>query len=135
VIATVEEEIRQQNRDAIQAYEMPRPCPGQTVTWFPSGSRDGKGENAQVLSAGKRNIVVLRASGGAMESVRHVEDPKLKLSAEQRASGAWDFTERDKKLDTMQKEVGGYAAMFTALELRVATLEELLNEPAKKGKQ
>ncbi len=125
--ATLEEEVRQQTRDAVQAFEMPRPCPGQTVTWYPSGTRDGRGENANVLNSGKRNIVVMRASGQAMESVRHVDDPKLKLSSEQRESGAWDFTERDKQLDKMQKD-------FTALQLRVATLEELLNEPAKKAK-
>ena len=126
--ATLEEEIRDKTRQEIQDFVMPRPCPGQTVTWFPSGARDGKGENANVLNSGKRNIIIMRASGLAMESVRHVDDPKLKLSAEQRASGAWDFTERDKQLDTIQ-------AKFATLEARIATLEEFINEPAKKGKQ
>jgi hypothetical protein len=125
--STVEEDIRQQNRDAIEAFVMPKPEIGQGVTWYSSGTRSGPGEMAFVLEVGRRNIVLQRASGTAEASVRHVDDPKLQLNEEQRATGAWDFTKRDKQLDRLLVEM-------TDLKERVKTLEDLLNEPAKKSK-
>lgn len=123
--ATLEDEVRSSRNQEIAAFVMPRPDRGQAVTWYASGTRDGVGEVAFVLEVGRRNLVVARASGLAMESVRHIDDPKLKLSVEQRESGAWDFTERDKQLDSQREQLADLTARLTALEA-------FLNEPAKK---
>lgn len=112
--------------DPVAAYEMPRPVLGQGVTWYSMGTRSGAGEMAFVIHVGKRNIVLSRASGLAVESVRHIDDPKLQMNSEQRANGAWDFTDRDKQIDRLLADA-------TALAERVKTLEELLDSP-KKGK-
>ncbi len=126
VVETIssEQADKDKRNKEIAEFVMPRPNLGQAVTWFPSGTRTN-GEMAYVLTIGRRNLVVQRASGIAMDSVRHVDDPKLSLSVEQRASGAWDFTERDKQLDKLQ-------ATVELLQARVVTLEEFINEPAKK---
>ena len=78
-----------------------------------------------VLEAGHRNIVVQRISGVCMETVYHVNDPKVAVSKDIRDQGAWDFTEeyyqRAKDVDRM-----------AALEARIAKLEAFLDEPKKK---
>jgi hypothetical protein len=124
-VATIEDEVRKIKQDEIEAFTMPKPCLGQSVTWFHSGTRTGLGEIAWVLKAGHRNIVLQRASGLAVETVRHVADPKLQLSVEQRESGAWDFTDQDKKSLANEK-------LLAELVERVKTLEEFINEPVKK---
>ena len=41
---------------------------------------------------------MLRAAGGGYyESVRHIDDPKLKINSDHRENGAWDFTEYHKE--------------------------------------
>lgn len=122
----VEEEVRQKHDQLIAEFVMPKPCRGQAVTWYSSGTRSGTGEMAWVLDIGRRNIIVNLASGVNMETVRHIDDPKLQLSADQRESGAWDFTEDSKVQLANVKRID-------ALEAKVALLEEFLNEkPAPK---
>jgi hypothetical protein len=121
----IEEEIRQKHNEQIAEFVMPKPCRGQAVTWYASGTRSGVGEMAFVLEVGRRNIIVNLASGVNMETVRHIDDPKLQLSAEQRESGAWDFTE-DSKIQLANVK------RIDTLEAKVAALEELFREPSKK---
>lgn len=122
--ATIEQEVEQRVREEVQAFEMPRPSMGQTVAWYPSGIKGGACEVAHVLKVSKRNLLLQRISGTCVETVRHVDDPKLKLSAEQRESGAWDFTDYDKQQAADRSRVA-------EIEARVKTLEELLDSPKK----
>lgn len=120
--------------DPIHAFQMPKPCMGQPVTWWPAGTRDLPGETAFVIRVGRRNIILRTASGVCMETVRHIDDPKLKLNSDQRESGAWDFTEHDKSQLEHGKRIPALEAQVADLLARIAALEELIAEPAKKGK-
>ena len=122
--ATLEEEVRDKRNVEIAEFVMPKPCRGQAVTFYSSGTKDSVGETAFVRDVGRRNLVLHLSSGNCVDTVRHIDDPKLSLSVEQRASGAWDFTDKDKSDIARDKKLA-------ALEARLATLEELLNEPAK----
>ena len=132
--ATLEEEVRAKRNLEIAAFVMPKPSMGQCVTWYSSGTRTSLGENAFVLSVGRRNLVISRASGVAMESVRHIDDPKLQLSDEQRLSGAWDFTERDKQQDKFTEMAASLVKQVASLVERVTALEEFFNESSKPKK-
>lgn len=116
--ATLEQEVKDAAREAAMKFVMPRPARGQAIVWYPHGVKDGNSEVAFVLSIGTRNIIISRASGVCEEGVRHIDDPKLSFSADQRESGAWDFTDHDKDL--------------AQLKLDVAELKALFNEPKKK---
>lgn len=118
--------------EPIVEYTMPRPCRGQAVTWYAHGTANGPGETGFVMEIGKRNIVLHRASGVCMDGVRHIDDPKLKLSAEQRESGAWDFTDESKRLLASEGRLASLEGELTALRERIATMEALFNEPSKK---
>ena len=104
---TIEDEARQMLQEEIDAFVMPRPVCGQSVLWFPTGERAAtiKPEVGFILRVGTRNIIVRLASGNAMESVRHISDPKLQLSSEQRENGAWDFTEESKLILDLTKRL------------------------------
>jgi hypothetical protein len=123
--ALLEDEVRQQQNELVKAFTMPKACRGQAVTWYPSGAKSSAAETAFVLEVGKRNVVLQRASGLAIASVRHIDDPKLQLSAEQRESGAWDFTDEAKQMLELQKIVKETAE-------KVRLLEEMFNEPKEK---
>lgn len=122
---TLEAEVADIRRAEIAAYTMPKPAIGQPVMWFPSGTRQTRGEVVFVIRAGNRNIVVQRAGGICEEGVRHIDDPKLQLSEEQRIGGAWDFTDD-------AKNIVAYATKLADLEARVKYLEELFDKPSKK---
>lgn len=121
--ALVEEELRQLKREECDAFVMPRPAVGQAVVWYPSGTKESLPETAFVLRVGTKNCVIQRASGMAMESVRHINDPKLALNAFQRETGAWDFTEYDKQIQEKLGSGDSLAARVKDLEARVAQLE------------
>lgn len=117
--------------DPIHSFVMPRPEIGQCITWFPSGERKG-GETSFVLNVGRRNIVLRTATGTPMETVRHIDDPKLKLNADQRMSGAWDFTDESKQAIANNKRLGDLESLCASLVERVTLLEGFFNEPKKK---
>lgn len=81
--------------DPIEQYQMPKPTIGSAVVFYKYGtkvqSRDP--EIGFVLKAHARAIVIRTANGDFKGEVRHLADPKLQLSEEQRENGAWDFTE------------------------------------------
>src|SRR5688572_8889207 len=111
-VATIEEEVRQLKRAEIDAFEMPRPCMGQCVAWYPSGTRLNS-EIAFITRVSKKNVELQRASGTYMTAVRHIDDPKLQLNEDQRESGAWDFTEQDKKQLVNEKRIETLAELVT----------------------
>jgi hypothetical protein len=115
----VEQDIRQKLQEQIDAFTMPKPHIGQTVVWYPSAERSGRSEVAFVVKASQRNVVLRMASGLPRETVCHVDDPKLKTSADIRESGAWDFTDE-------RKTIAALKANVEALQAKVKTLEELM---------
>jgi hypothetical protein len=115
----VEQDIRQKLQEQIDAFTMPKPHIGQTVVWYPSAERSGRSEVAFVVKASHRNVVLRMASGLPRETVCHVDDPKLKTSADIRESGAWDFTDEGKTIAALKADVA-------ALQAKVKTLEELM---------
>jgi hypothetical protein len=115
----VEQDIRQKLQEQIDAFTMPKPHIGQTVVWYPSAERSGRSEVAFVVKASQRNVVLRMASGLPRETVCHVDDPKLKTSADIRESGAWDFTDEGKTIAALKANV-------EALQAKVKTLEELM---------
>jgi hypothetical protein len=115
----VEQDIRQKLQEQIDAFTMPKPHIGQTVVWYPSAERSGRSEVAFVVKASHRNVVLRMASGLPRETVCHVDDPKLKTSADIRESGAWDFTDEGKTIAALKANV-------EALQAKVKTLEELM---------
>jgi hypothetical protein len=129
---TIEEEVRNKLNEEIAEFAMPKPCLGQSVKWYGDGTKNNKGEIAFVREVGKRNLVLGLSSGIRVDRVRHVDDPKLSLSADQRATGAWDFTDEAKQYEANLKRLDGMEATVKAMQDRIATLEEFLNEPAKK---
>jgi len=116
---TVEQDIRQKLQEQIDAFTMPKPHIGQTVVWYPSSERSGRSEVAFVVKASHRNVVLRMASGLPRETVCHVDDPKLKTSADIRENGAWDFTDEGKTIKQLLADVA-------ALQAKVKTLEELM---------
>lgn len=124
-VATIEQEVKDAAREAAMKFVMPKPARGQAIVWYPHGVKDCNSEVAFVLQVGTRNIILSRASGVCEESVRHIDDPKLQFSAEQRESGAWDFTDHDKTQISHSQQIADLLA-------RVTELETLFNEPKKK---
>lgn len=111
----VEEEIRQKVQESVDSFVMPRPMRGQSVLFFRNGQKGGEAEVGFVLKVAKRNIVINLASGLAYDTVRHVDDPKLQISVEQRSGGAWDFTEDWKEIQALRKDVTSLTAQVTEL--------------------
>ena len=113
---TIEEEVRQIKQAEIAAFTMPKPCLGECVTWYPDANKQLPGEIAFVLRVGHRNIVLQVASGTVRETVYHIDDPKLQISADIRESGAWGFTESHKKALANEKRLEDALARLAALE-------------------
>jgi hypothetical protein len=114
------------SQDEIENFKMPPVRVGQPVVWHRYGEVDGRQPTvAFVLKINARNIDLKLTSGNAIGAVRHVADPKLQLSEEHRANGAWDYTE-DYLKSLEERE---------ALEKRVKTLELTVGRMSKKAQQ
>lgn len=84
------------DKEAIRNYKMPAPYVGAAVVWYATGApQRNAAQLAFVRHVGTRNIGLQLPTGTRVDAVRHVSDPKLQLSADQRENGAWDFTEQD----------------------------------------
>lgn len=80
-------------------FEMPEVVIGTPVTFYATGMVAGTEPRIGFvvkMSRSGRNLVLRAAGGGYYESVRHIDDPKLKINADHRENGAWDFTEYHK---------------------------------------
>mgnify|MGYP005820705815 FL=1 len=81
--------------EELHNFVMPEVVVGTPVTYYPTGMLEGSDVRVGFIiriSRSGRNVVVRTADGGHFESVRHIDDPKLKLNADHREAGAWDFT-------------------------------------------
>jgi hypothetical protein len=78
---------------------------GEIFAWFPSGRSSEKPEVAYVNRINARTVSLLTATRGVKETVRHVQDPKLKGHAEQRENGAWDFSEFRKQQTELLNDI------------------------------
>lgn len=95
-------------------FVMPKVDLGAIVAWYPAGQKIGRRPETGIVSGvGQRTVRVHVFDRGRFDAVRHVDDPKLALSPEQRESGAWDYTEE--RVDIERR--------FEALAARLASLE------------
>lgn len=115
-------EVKDELLDKVNAFVMPKAMPGQTVNWYRHGTAAEKVEIAVVMAGGNFRGLALKTlgTGQLRQPVRHVSDPKLQLSADQREHGAWDFTDHDKQQQ----------ARLARLETELAELKRLVTEPA-----
>ena len=113
--------------EELHNFVMPEVVVGTPVTYYPTGMIEGSDVRVGFIiriSRSGRNVVVRTADGGHFESVRHIDDPKLKLNVDHREAGAWDFTafhkaelvERKKIMGRLDKLEGKKAAAPLALE-------------------
>ena len=102
-----------------ETFEMPEVVIGTPVTFYTTGMVEGTEPRIGFvvrMSRSGRNLVLRAAGGGYYESVRHIDDPKLKINADHRENGAWDFTEYHK--DTLMAA--------KALAKRLNRIEEVM---------
>jgi hypothetical protein len=80
--------------NAAQRFEMPTAGLGSTVVWYRTGyPDDSKPQTGVVVAVNSKSLdIYIPVSRVRHDVVRHVDDPRLRISAEQRASGAWDHT-------------------------------------------
>lgn len=79
-------------------FVAPKTHHGQPVAYHPNGVRSKNPAIGLVLNNGMRGAVTLRLLGNrqVIEAVAHIDDPRLKESADRRENGAWDLTDYDK---------------------------------------
>ena len=95
-------------------FDMPVPVLGTTVRWYQSGLAESRPPGVgTVIRVFHRSLSILLPSGVRMDAVRHINDPKLQLNADQRECGSWDFTE-----DVYQR-----AAWEKKIEERLSAIE------------
>ena len=100
-------------------FEMPEVVIGTPVTFYANGMVEGTEPRIGFvvkMSRSGRNLVLRAAGGGYYESVRHIDDPKLKINSDHRENGAWDFTEYHKDALMSAK----------ALSKRLSRIEEVM---------
>lgn len=121
---------REELRREIAEYQMPKAPVGSPVLWYRTGRANCDPMIAYMLHCGGRTCQLFLADGRRQDSVRHIDDPKLNLSVEQRESGSWDFTHGEKDLaaykQTMEERV-------KALESKVEQLEAALPRSKSEG--
>lgn len=110
-------------------FVMPPTRIGQTVLFFRFGSRDGKLPFVGYIIERKASTVKIKTVDGEIwGAVRHIDDPRLKESEEQRRDlGAWDYTDEEKNEALFKQEVRDRLA---ALERQVSGL---VSHSVKKG--
>lgn len=93
--------------EKINSFRMPKAPPGIQVLWYRNGIRDKtRVEVAYMLNAGERTASIhAMMTGRRIDAVRHVDDPKLLLSNDQRENGAWDFTDDYKSFLDFKQQV------------------------------
>lgn len=112
------ERITEQERRAIETFEMPRCTVGLPILWYRNGVKDRTSvEMAYMLTCGSRTAVIHSSSGRRVDAVRHIDDPKLKLNSDQREQGAWDFTDDYKEFHRWK---GDISKKLADLEARLA---------------
>lgn len=109
------------SHEEISQYQMPHVDIGTPVVWYAKGERRGsEAEVGFVMHCGGRNVVLYTARGRRVDAVRHVDDPKLRLSMEQREMGAWDFTPESKRILALEQAVEDLSKQVHSLEQNAA---------------
>jgi hypothetical protein len=111
-------------RAAASAYKMPNPKRGQQLLWYPHADKNEQPEVVFARKVGNRSVLIALGGGQCIETVPHLNDPRLGWNDDQRSSGAWDFPETEREIAALKEEVG-------KLKSRVEQLEGVFNEPAK----
>lgn len=101
-------------------WEMPKVRLGQTVLYYRHGVRDGKIPHVgYVLKINRTTLTIRTVDAGIYSAVRHLDDPRLVESPEQRADlGAWDYTDEhraqeawvesvNQRLATIERQIAG----------------------------
>jgi glycine cleavage system H lipoate-binding protein len=117
---TIVDQIEQQSLE----FVMPQVLQGAVVQYFDASLAESRRVSGFVVKISKTRRTVdvyVPSRGNIVEQVRHIADPKLKLSNEQRENGAWDFSADAQ--DTRQQ--------LAKLEQRINDLETKLNRPKK----
>lgn len=111
----------------IAAFEMPRIAVGDKVRWYQFGVRDDSRVQSATVCKVMHRSVDLQIDGGLYRSaVKHCDDPRLRMSNEQRDSGAWEYTINHNRQEAFQHEV---LQRFEDLERRMAAVEAGKPEP------
>ena len=124
--------VEKQGPEQPKPFKMETPFFGQMVLFYPDGAKTArKPVVAHVYSASRSGQSVQLQKVGSTEvnySVRHVDDPRLRESEDQRQEGAWDFLEEHYELKRLQAEVEelksvGGGSEVAALRQEVAALK------------
>jgi len=128
---------------ALAEYKMPRPVPGQTVIWHPSGHPTPRVVIATVVEVGPQHCRLASLDQRVFlpdEHICYVEDPRIKSNPHVRKYGSWDFSPswkaEQERLNTMEetitvlKSAVGDSAVGK-LERKIAKLEEAHKEDIK----
>lgn len=80
--------------EEVQSFKMPPISLGMNVAYFRGAQREASHMIATVVKVSNsgRAVVLRTAAGQPVESVRHVDDPKLKFSEDAAQNGSWDYT-------------------------------------------
>lgn len=106
--------------EEIMKFTMPPIEHSAPVVWYALGERHSRAkEVAFVLHTGGRTISLYTARGVRIDAVRHVDDPKLRLSVEQRENGAWDYTPEYLRLRELEERVAELHKVVADLEKSV----------------
>lgn len=107
------EEKRAVTDQELNSFVMPRPSVGDVVRWYRFGvANESQASAATVTRILDSSIDVSVILGGAKFAVRHINDPRLRMSSDMRAEGAWDYTDafykqlaRDSEFDQRLREL------------------------------
>lgn len=123
----------------VEQFRMRKPAVGQQVVWYPHADVNELPQIAFALEVGARALV-LQVAGTAIDGVRHLTDPKLKMNDHQRLNGAWDFPESEKDMamlkhrtEQFEAKVGELLVKIDGLTTKIAELEDLITSGKKKG--
>ena len=109
----------------IANYEMPSIREGAPVRWYRYGTAENTAVLGFVTKVKSRSVVIWTTHGLRYDNVRHISDPKLRMDSDQRADGAWDYTE-DYKAEQEVRELRDLVKKLDAR--RIAAMEKLIDQ-------
>jgi hypothetical protein len=118
--------------EELHNFKMPEVVVGTPITYYPTGMTEGSDVRVGFIirvSPSGRNVVVRTADGGHYESVRHIDDPKLRLNADHREAGAWDFTAFHKAELVERQEIIGRLDRLEGRKSAKPPAPEKIEEP------
>lgn len=114
--------------EEITEFTMPEALQGTEVSFYKNGMAEGRppelGTIVRVHNS-RRTVTIQIAGGTIQQSVRHLDDPKLRINSDHRENGAWDFTPEYKRREREVLEINQ----------RLARLESIMIVDKPAGKQ